>query len=277
MSDITGENPDFTDDDLAILSTGAWNPEGDDVPAEIPEQQLEDALPEIPEAPENPWAEPESAESYAQQQQEKPYTDDKRSEIISRVELIPGGVKAAIEAILAVADAPVSVRELSSALIVSEYEVEKSLDELYREYNGYDDGQTVHEPRGFELRRIAGGWKLYSRHDFSPWVQRFVVGDSTAKLPKAAMETLTVVAYQQPVTRSYVASVRGVNADAAFRSLLKRGLIAETIPEPETGAHQYITTDVFLQKLGLGSLEELPALAPYLPDIDDIELATETP
>lgn len=277
MSDITGENPDFTDDDLAILSLGAWNPEGDDAPVAAPEQQVEDSLPEIPEAPENPWEQLETAESYAQQQQEKPRTEVKRSEIISRVELIPGGVKAAIEAILAVADAPVSVRELSSALIVSEYEVEKSLDELYREYNGYDDGQTVHEPRGFELRRIAGGWKLYSRHEFSPWVQRFVVGDSTAKLPKAAMETLTVVAYQQPVTRSYVASVRGVNADAAFRTLLKRGLIAETIPEPETGAHQYITTDVFLQKLGLGSLEELPALAPYLPDIDDIELATETP
>lgn len=277
MSDITGVNPDFTDDDLAILSTGAWNPEGDDAPAETPEQQVEDSLPEIPEAPDNPWEQPETAESYAQQQQEKPRTEVKRSENISRVELIPGGVKAAIEAILAVADAPVSVRELSSALIVSEYEVEKSLDELYREYNGYEDGQTVHEPRGFELRRISGGWKLYSRHDFSPWVQRFVVGDSTAKLPKTAMETLTVVAYQQPVTRSYVASVRGVNADAAFRTLLKRGLIAETIPEPETGAHQYITTDVFLQKLGLGSLQELPALAPYLPDIDDIELATETP
>ncbi|GGH59617.1 SMC-Scp complex subunit ScpB [Rothia aerolata] len=267
MSDITGENPDFTDDDLAILLSGSWG-------AEEAEDTVEA---EEPTAPENPWSEPAEAEQYAQTQQNKGHRQVAAETVISRVELQPGGVKAAVEAILAVADQPVSARELSAALIVSEPTVEAALDELYRDYNGYDDGETVHEPRGFELRRIAGGWRLYARSDFSPWVGRFVVGSTAKKLPKAVMETLSVIAYQQPVTRSYVASVRGVNADAAFRTLQQRGLIDQTVPDPETGAAQYITTDFFLEKMGLDSLDDLPPLAPFLPDVGDIELSGENP
>lgn len=275
MSDISGENPNYTDDDLAILSSGAWNPGAE---TEIEAEPTPSAKPASPlQAPENPWSAPQEAEDYSTSHFESEPSEAKNSEEISRVELQPGGVKSAIEAILAVADTPVSVREFSAALIVSEQAVESALDDLYREYNGYDDGERVHEPRGFELRQLAGGWRLYSRVHFSPWVSRFVVGDSTAKLSKSQMETLTVVAYQQPATRNYVASVRGVNVDAAFRNLLKRGLIAETVPDPETGANQYVTTALFLEKLGLNSLEELPALAPFLPDIDDIELVTDNP
>lgn len=287
MSDITGENPDYTDDDLAILSVGAWNPDDTEENTEkdsvaeagsSPDNTLDKISNDTSAAaPSNPWADPETAEDYAQNQESKEPTEGPGTDTISRVDLQPGGIKAAIEAILAVADTPVSVRDLSAALIVSEYAVEKSLDELYREYSGYDDGQTVHEPRGFELRRINGGWRLYSRADFSPWVSRFVVGEATAKLPKAVMETLSVVAYQQPTTRAHVSSVRGVSVDAAFRTLLKRGLIAQTVPEPGTGSHQYITTELFLEKLGLNSLDDLPAIAPYLPDIDDLELATQDP
>ena len=197
----------------------------------------------------------------------------------SKVEAIPGGAKSAIEAILAVAEAPVSVRELSAALIVSERAVEHALDQLYREYNGeeteYGEEGISPEPRGFQLRRIAGGWKLYARDDFAPWVARFVTRSKSATLSKPAYETLAVIAYRQPVTRARVASIRGVNADAAIRLLLQRQLIREAGREAGTGATLYETTDLLLVKLGLNSLEELPALAPFLPDDTEAAVLAE--
>ncbi|MDY6051352.1 MAG: SMC-Scp complex subunit ScpB [Rothia sp. (in: high G+C Gram-positive bacteria)] len=228
------QNPDYTDDDLKILLSGSWGAEPEDAIA----------------PPRSPAVEPEVVASAHEP---------------ARVELQPGGVKAAIEAILAVADVPVSAREFAAALIVPERAIEAALDELVRDYDGYDDATGTHEPRGFELRQVGGGWRLYARADFSPWVSRFVVGAQTVKLTKAALETLAVIAYQQPATRSYIAQVRGVSADAAVRNLLQRGLITETAPD-ENGATQYITTDTLLEKLGLNSLDELPPLAPYLPD-----------
>ena len=199
----------------------------------------------------------------------------------SKVEAIPGGVKSAIEAILAVAEAPVSVRELSAALIVSERAVEHAIDQLYREYNGEESGygedenRVAPEPRGFQLRNIAGGWKLYARDDFAPWVARFVTRSKSATLSKPAYETLAVIAYQQPVTRARVASIRGVNADAAIRQLLQRQLIREAGREAGSGATLYETTELLLAKLGLKSLEELPALAPFLPDDTEAAVLAE--
>ena len=199
----------------------------------------------------------------------------------SKVEAIPGGVKSAIEAILAVAEAPVSVKELSAALIVSERAVEHALDQLYREYNGEESGygedenRVAPEPRGFQLRNIAGGWKLYARDDFAPWVARFVTRSMSATLSKPAYETLAVIAYQQPVTRARVASIRGVNADAAIRQLLQRQLIREAGREAGSGATLYETTELLLVKLGLNSLEELPALAPFLPDDTEAAVLAE--
>lgn len=199
----------------------------------------------------------------------------------SKVEAIPGGVKSAIEAILAVAEAPVSVRELSAALIVSERAVEHALDQLYREYNGEESGygedknRVAPEPRGFQLRNIAGGWKLYARDDFAPWVARFVTRSKSATLSKPAYETLAVIAYQQPVTRARVASIRGVNADSAIRQLLQRQLIREAGREAGSGATLYETTELLLAKLGLNSLEELPALAPFLPDDTEAAVLAE--
>ena len=199
----------------------------------------------------------------------------------SKVEAIPGGVKSAIEAILAVAEAPVSVRELSAALIVSERAVEHALDQLYREYNGEESGygedenRVAPEPRGFQLRNIAGGWKLYARDDFAPWVARFVTRSKSATLSKPAYETLAVIAYQQPVTRARVASIRGVNADAAIRQLLQRQLIREAGREAGSGATLYETTELLLVKLWLNSLEELPALAPFLPDDTEAAVLAE--
>lgn len=199
----------------------------------------------------------------------------------SKVEAIPGGVKSAIEAILAVAEAPVSVKELSAALIVNERAVEHALDQLYREYNGEESGygedenRVAPEPRGFQLRNIAGGWKLYARDDFAPWVARFVTRSKSATLSKPAYETLAVIAYQQPVTRARVASIRGVNADAAIRQLLQRQLIRETGREAGSGATLYETTELLLAKLGLNSLDELPALAPFLPDDTEAAVLAE--
>lgn len=199
----------------------------------------------------------------------------------SKVEAIPGGVKSAIEAILAVAEAPVSVKELSAALIVSERAVEHALDQLYREYNGEESGygedenRVAPEPRGFQLRNVAGGWKLYARDDFAPWVARFVTRSKSATLSKPAYETLAVIAYQQPVTRARVASIRGVNADAAIRQLLQRQLIREAGREAGSGATLYETTELLLAKLGLNSLEELPALAPFLPDDTEAAVLAE--
>ena len=199
----------------------------------------------------------------------------------SKVEAIPGGVKSAIEAILAVAEVPVSVRELSAALIVSERAVEHALDQLYREYNGEESGygedenRGAPEPRGFQLRNIAGGWKLYARDDFAPWVARFVTRSKSATLSKPAYETLAVIAYQQPVTRARVASIRGVNADAAIRQLLQRQLIREAGREAGNGATLYETTELLLAKLGLNSLAELPALAPFLPDDTEAAVLAE--
>ena len=197
----------------------------------------------------------------------------------SKVEGIPGGVKSAIEAILAVAVAPVSVKELSAALIVSERAVEHALDQLYSEYNGEESGYgeegVAPEPRGFQLRNIAGGWKLYARDDFAPWVARFVTRSKSATLSKPAYETLAVIAYQQPVTRARVASIRGVNADAAIRQLLQRQLIREAGREAGSGATLYETTELLLTKLGLKSLKELPALAPFLPDDTEAAVLAE--
>ena len=199
----------------------------------------------------------------------------------SKVEAIPGGVKSAIEAILAVAEAPVSVRELSAALIVNERAVEHALDQLYREYNGEESGygedenRVAPEPRGFQLRNIAEDWKLYARDDFAPWVARFVTRSKSATLSKPAYETLAVIAYQQPVTRARVASIRGVNADAAIRQLLQRQLIREAGRETGSGATLYETTELLLAKLGLNSLDELPALAPFLPDDTEAAVLAE--
>ncbi|MFW0107928.1 SMC-Scp complex subunit ScpB [Rothia sp. P7181] len=267
------EEYDYTASDLELLNSGAWNPE-DDQDHEEEQYNFSDIQKSV-EAPENPWEEPEKAEEYATQKTQQKPVVILNDEDIPRVELQPGGAKAAIEAILLIAQKPVRTRELSEALLLPEDAIDNALDQLYREYNGYVEQDIVHEPRGLELRRVAGGWRIYSRADFSPWVGRFIGSKANSKLPKAVMETLAVIAYQQPVTRAYITSVRGANADSAVRTLLQRELIVETTPEPHTRAQQYITTELFLEKLGLDSLDELPPLAPYLPDEDDLEIATK--
>lgn len=178
-----------------------------------------------------------------------------------------GGPRAAIEAVLMVIDEPVTEMSLAAALELPVADVVAHLHALAADY---DDSN-----RGFAIRGIAGGWRVYSRPEYAPVVERFLLDGAQAKLTQAALETLAVIAYRQPVSRSRVSSVRGVNVDGVVRTLLTRGLIEEMSTVGESGAILYGTTSYFLQRLGLGSLDELPALAPYLPEVDVLDEISE--
>lgn len=171
-------------------------------------------------------------------------------------------LRPALEAILLVTDQPVPSLTLAQVLERSLGDVESELEALATEY--------VAQGRGFELRKVAGGWRLYTRPDCAPFVERFVVDGQQARLTQAALETLAVIAYRQPVTRQRVSAVRGVNVDGVVRTLVGRGLITEAGTDEDTGATRYRTTGYFLERLGLQSLEELPSLAPLLPELDEI-------
>lgn len=179
----------------------------------------------------------------------------------------PGGLLAAIEAVLMVVEEPVSTVRLAAALDVTEREVEQALVALQEQYRG-DDGSR---PSGFEVREAGGGWRVYSVPTFADVVGRFVIDGQTARLTQAALETVAVVAYRQPVTRGQVSAVRGVNVDAVMRTLSTRGLVAEVGQDPATGAVLYGTTSYFLERMGLSSLDDLPPIAPHLPDVDDLD------
>ena len=170
-------------------------------------------------------------------------------------------LRAAAEAVLVVADGPVTCAALAEALGVGETRAGELLESLAAEYAGDGDGPA----RGFVLRRAAGGWRLASAPAFHDLVERFVIGGATSRLSQAALETLAVIAYRQPVTRGRIAAIRGVSVDGVVRTLCARGLIEEAGAEPG-GALLYRTTDEFLEYLGLDRLDDLPPLAPYLPE-----------
>lgn len=174
---------------------------------------------------------------------------------------------AELEAVLMVIDEPVSVDQLSIAVEVASPYVRAVLRDLAADYDGLTGGPR----RGFQLREVAGGWRIYSRTDHSAIVERFMVEGHTAKLTQAAMETLAVVAYLQPTTRSRVAGIRGVNSDSVMRTLVTRGLVAETGQDEQTGATRYSTTPYFLELLGVDSIDELPKLSPLLPGLNDLD------
>jgi len=179
------------------------------------------------------------------------------------VDALPSGARGALEAVLMVVEEPVDEASLASALEVPVDRVSLLLRELAAEYD--------RSGRGFELRRVAGGWRIYSRAEYAPVVERFVLDGQTAKLTQAALETLAIVAYRQPVSRARVGAVRGVNVDAVMRTLVSRGLVEEAGNDPETGAVLYRTTQYFLHRIGLRTLDELPALAPFLPEVDALD------
>jgi segregation and condensation protein B len=172
-------------------------------------------------------------------------------------------LKAALEAVLMVVDEPTTAARLAEVLERPKKLVAAALAELAQEYDA--------QQRGFELRYVAGGWRFYTRAVCAPVVDRFVLDGQQARLTQAALETLAVIAYRQPVSRSRVSAVRGVNCDGVMRTLVQRGLVEESGTEPETGAYLYRTTHYFLERMGLRGLEELPELAPFLPEADDVE------
>ncbi|XVQ88993.1 SMC-Scp complex subunit ScpB [Microbispora siamensis] len=172
---------------------------------------------------------------------------------------------AALEAILMVVDEPVAEVTLAQVLERPTAEVAAALRALSEEYTAFG--------RGFDLREVAGGWRFYTRAECAALVERFVRDGQQARLTQAALETLAVVAYRQPVSRARVAAVRGVSSDGVMRTLVARGLVEEAGTDPESQAVLYRTTSYFLERLGLRSLDELPELAPFLPD--DVEILEE--
>ncbi len=180
---------------------------------------------------------------------------------------LPGGVRSAIEAVLMVLDEPVTEIALAAAL---ELPVEDVLEQLTALERDYTESQ-----RGFTLRSLGGGWRIYSRSEYAPVVEKFLLDGQHARLTQAALETLAVIAYRQPVSRSRIGAVRGVNVDGVVRTLLSRNLIHELDHQGDGGAILYGTTSYFLQRMGMGSLDDLPALAPYLPDVDLLDELAE--
>jgi len=184
----------------------------------------------------------------------------------------PTGLREQLEAVLMVVDEPVTVAQLAQATEVEPAQVGTVLSVLADDY----DGLSGRPRRGFELRELAGGWRIYSRPAHADVVERFVVEGQTARLTQAALETLAVVAYLQPVTRSRVAGIRGVNSDSVMRTLASRGLVTEAGTDPHTGAVLYRTTGYLLETLGVGSLDELPKLSEHLPGLGDLAALAET-
>ncbi len=172
-----------------------------------------------------------------------------------------------LEAVLMVADEPLDELTLAQAVGAPPADVRQALVQLSADY--------AQQGRGFDLRHVGNGWRYYTRQDYAPVVQQFVTDAQQARLTQAALETLAVVAYRQPVSRGRVSAIRGVNVDGVVRTLVARGLIAETGLDQETGAHLYGTTTYFLERMGLNSLDELPEIAPLLPDMADLDADTD--
>lgn len=172
-------------------------------------------------------------------------------------------LRPSLEAVLTVADQPLDQIALATAVGYPAPEVADALAALAAEYD--------EQGRGFELRNVAGGWRYYTRDAYAPVVEGFVLEGQQARLTQAALETLAVVAYQQPVSRARVSAVRGVNVDGVMRTLLNRGLVEEAGQDGEHGATLYRTTSYFLERIGIVSLDDLPDLAPHLPDLAEVE------
>ena len=193
---------------------------------------------------------------------EKKAADEKKTADDDELKpLDDGELRAALEAILLVVDEPVAEMQLAQIVEQPTERVAAMLEDISARYTAAG--------HGFDLRRVAGGWRLYTRPEYAPYVERFVLDGQSVRLTQAALETLAVVAYKQPVTRSRISAIRGVNCDGVMRTLVTRGLIEECGTEGETGAFLYRTTALFLEKLGLNSVDQLPPLAPFLPD--DVE------
>lgn len=189
-------------------------------------------------------------------------------DIAEPAELDADELKRVLEALLLVIDTPVTADALAAATEQPVYRVAAKLQLMADELTGRDSG--------IDLRHTSEGWRMYTRARFAPYVEKLLLDGARTKLTRAALETLAVVAYRQPVTRARVSAVRGVNVDAVMRTLLARGLITEVGTDADTGAVTFATTELFLERLGLTLLSELPDIAPLLPDVDTIDDLSES-
>lgn len=189
-------------------------------------------------------------------------------DIAEPAELDADELKRVLEALLLVIDTPVTADALAAATEQPVYRIAAKLQLMADELTGRDSG--------IDLRHTSEGWRMYTRARFAPYVEKLLLDGARTKLTRAALETLAVVAYRQPVTRARVSAVRGVNVDAVMRTLLARGLITEVGTDADTGAVTFATTELFLERLGLTSLSELPDIAPLLPDVDTIDDLSES-
>ncbi len=181
----------------------------------------------------------------------------------------PPDLERALEAILMVADEPQSLVSLATSLASPVAAVRQTIERLVDDYDGVGNGTAGTTKRGFELREVGGGWRIYVRPEHDDVVRDFVLTQNPTRLSQAALETLAVIAYKQPISRGAIASIRAVNVDSVVRTLLGRGLITEAFTDSETGAIHYETTDLLLVQLGINSIEELPLISPLLADGSD--------
>ncbi|AVM00874.1 SMC-Scp complex subunit ScpB [Gordonia iterans] len=172
-------------------------------------------------------------------------------------------LRGALEAVLLVVDSPISTEELATVVDQDRVRVRDMLHRIAAD--------LTESGSGHDLRFAGDGWRYYTRAEYAPYVENLLLDGARSKLTRAALETLAVVAYRQPVTRARVSAIRGVNVDGVMRTLLARGLISEAGTDEQTHATMYSTTELFLERLGLASLAELPDLAPLLPDVDVID------
>jgi len=197
-------------------------------------------------------------------------TEDPRNLSALSEPIATESLRGAIEAILMVAEVPLSIVHLATSLDMPVPEVREAVLAVKADF----DGENGTRPRGFELREVGGGWRVFVREDYEWAVREFISNENPTKLSQAALETLAVIAYRQPIARGQIASIRGVNVDTVVRTLLSRGLITELFTDSETGAINYGTTETFLETLGINALDDLPLISPYLPDAN-FDLGTE--
>ncbi|EID81893.1 MULTISPECIES: SMC-Scp complex subunit ScpB [Rhodococcus] len=188
---------------------------------------------------------------------------DDQGAVDAEPELSDTELEAVLESLLLIVDSPAGAEQLASATGASVNRITDVLNCMSAELTARGSGM--------DLRYAGDGWRLYTRTAYAPYVERLLLDGARSRLTRAALETLAVVAYRQPLTRARISAVRGVNVDGVVRTLLARGLIAEAGVDPDTNATQYSTTELFLERLGLASLADLPALAPLLPDVDLID------
>jgi len=175
----------------------------------------------------------------------------------------PATLQSAVEAILMVAEVPLSLVHIATSLNMPVPEIKEAVLAVKADFDGLTGGRL----RGFELREVGGGWRIYVREDYEWAVREFISNENPTRLSQAALETLAVIAYRQPIARGQIASIRGVNVDTVVKTLLSRGLITEMFTDSETGAINYGTTETFLETLGINALEDLPMISPYLPGV----------